>query len=558
MIRLQDQAIVINLAEIAARGLDDFAVEILAHEIGHHILAPATLTDHLRTLARMRWALPTMEAHAPLVANLYTDLLINDRLQRSEGLRLAEIYRKLGSHSTNSKPSAVGSLYLRIYEILWSLDRGSLGGGDPDDRMEGDAWLGARLIRSYARDWLRGSGRFAALLLPHLLTDKKAAESMTVWHDTRTAGTGGEPHGAVAEEGDERDCPHPANDASLSDHGDDTAPHKTPASTMPPSLASRPVDRVGGQSREPFEYGAILTSAGLSLTAHEVAVRYYRERAAPHLIRFPSRRRPEGSDPLPEGLEPWDLGQPWDHADWLQSVMISPKIIPGLTTVQRTWGVAEGASPQTIPLDLDLYVDSSGSMPNPQARVSYLTLAGAILCLSALRAGGRVQVTLWSGQRQFITTPGFCRDETAILRVLTGFFGGGTQFPLHILRDTYAHRLASERPAHVMVISDDGVSTLFDEPDERGSSGFSLAAEALERARGGGTLVLNLPEDWRSANPSGYRSSPLATIKKAEATQGWKVHAVSTWEDLVSFARAFSRQKFAPSEQLSSRELPLP
>ena len=29
--------------------------------------------------------------------------------------------------------------------------------------------LGARLIRSYARDWLDGSGKFAALCLPYLL-----------------------------------------------------------------------------------------------------------------------------------------------------------------------------------------------------------------------------------------------------------------------------------------------------------------------------------------------------------------------------------------------------
>lgn len=39
-IRLTDQVILINTAEIAARGLVDFAVELLAHEVGHHILAP--------------------------------------------------------------------------------------------------------------------------------------------------------------------------------------------------------------------------------------------------------------------------------------------------------------------------------------------------------------------------------------------------------------------------------------------------------------------------------------------------------------------------------------
>src|SRR6185436_9046457 len=37
MIRLVDHAIVIGLAQIQDRGLQDFAVEIMAHEIGHHV-----------------------------------------------------------------------------------------------------------------------------------------------------------------------------------------------------------------------------------------------------------------------------------------------------------------------------------------------------------------------------------------------------------------------------------------------------------------------------------------------------------------------------------------
>ena len=39
--------------------------------------------------------------------------------------------------------------------------------------------------------------------------------------------------------------------------------------------------------------------------------------------------------------------------------------------------------------------------------ISYLALAGTILALSALRAGARVQATLWSGAGQFETTAGF-------------------------------------------------------------------------------------------------------------------------------------------------------
>src|SRR6185436_446060 len=101
-----------------------------------------------------------------------------------------------------------------------------------------------------------------------------------------------------------------------------------------------------GQARQPFEFGEILRASGVDLSDHDVAVRYYRERARPYLIPFPSRPVPESVDPLPEGLEPWDLGHPLDAADWLQTILISPRVIPGMSTVQRVWGTTEGAQPE--------------------------------------------------------------------------------------------------------------------------------------------------------------------------------------------------------------------
>ncbi len=545
MIRLVDQAIIVSLPEVLACGVSGFPLEILAHEIGHHVLAPATLTDHGRMISRMRWALPTVEHHAPTVANLYTDLLINDRLQRSAGLREDGVYRAIAAtRSGRGKGGAVWALYLRIYENLWSLPRRSLGGGATDDRIEGDALLGARVVRAYARDWLKGSGRFAALLLPHLLEDEHSQPILDVLLDTRHAAAGGEPAGlSEGEPGEREGAIHPAQDPELADE-----PAEAPAPAAPPADAAANVPHAGGQQRQPFEYGEILRAAGLDLSHHDAAIRFYRERALPHLVPFPSRERPRGADPLPEGLERWDIGEPLENADWLGSVLASPRIIPGFTTVQRVWGATEDLPPTREPLDLDLYVDSSGSMQNPQQLISFPALAGAILCLSALRAGARVQATLWSGKHQFNGTGGFVRDERELLAVLTGYFGGGTAFPIHRLRDTFAERRGDARPAHILVISDDGVSTMWDQ-DERGASGWDVCVAALRKARGGGTLVLNLPEDWERHAAS---HEPMRAIARGRDEQGWNVHVVTTWDHLVAFAREWSRRKYgAPPRPVS-------
>ena len=544
MIRLQDQVIVVDLPHAIECGIADYAVEILAHEIGHHVLAPATLTDHARCLARMRRALPTLEAQAPMVANLYTDLLINDRLQRSAGLRMGEIYQRLGRRAANAPPpGAVWTLYLRIYELLWSLPRGSLGGGPTNDALEGDAWLGMRLVRSYAGDWLGAAGKFAALLLPHLVEDQQAAEDFAVLHDTRAAGAGGIPDGLTDAAADDGDIRHPSLDPLIS--GLDPSDEAPAADRISPATTTSNITG-GGQQRQPFEYAEILRAAGWPGTDHDAAIAYYRELAQRHLVRYPRRPAPDSTEPQLEGLEPWEIGDPLDECDWFQSILQSPRIIPGLTTVRRVYGTTAGNEPRREPIDLDLYVDSSGSMPNPALQLSYPALAGAIIVISALRAGARVQATLWSGKHQFQSTPGFIRDETAILRVLTAHYGGATQFPLHVLRDTFAGRRPDERPVHVLSISDDGVTTMFNDPDERRRPGWEICAQALQKGRGGGTLALNISADWEKPAHSYYQNL-TKVLRRARDEQAWQIHAVPTLEGLVAFAHAFSRQKFGPA-----------
>lgn len=194
MIRLNDQAVVVDLEAITKYKLQDYAIEVLAHEIGHHILSPATLTDHARMIARIHVCLPTLEKQAGMVANLYSDLLINNHLQRQFGLRMDEVYKRIDQGGSLSR---VWQLYMRIYEYLWQLKSGSLGGKSDSDAMEGDAWLGARIIKVYAEDWLKGASRFASLLLPYLAEEKNTADQIAKLMDTKHAGTGQFPSGLI-------------------------------------------------------------------------------------------------------------------------------------------------------------------------------------------------------------------------------------------------------------------------------------------------------------------------------------------------------------------------
>jgi hypothetical protein len=539
MIRLSDQTVVVDLEAIASYQLHDYAVEVLAHEIGHHILSPATLTDHVRMIARMHVNLPTIEHQASMVANLYSDLLINNHLQRQCGLRMDEVYQKINQTPSESQ---LWLLYMRIYEHLWQLKPGALGGVCDSDAMEGDAWLGARIIRVYASEWLIGASRFAALLLPYLINQNEKSEHISKLMDTQNAGDGQLPPGLVGKDSGEKDAMHPSQDSALTG---ENANHELTEIDAVSQAPGEPGQHSTGQYREPFEYGEILKSAGLKLSDHDIAKRYYRERAIPWLVSFPAKQQPTKTELIPEGTAPWEPGEAIEDIDWFSTLATSPVVIPGVTTLQRVWGESFDNEMEISPCNLDLYVDCSGSMPNPQLQISYTTLAGAILCLSALRAGSAVQVTLWSGTQQFKTTDGFVRNENLIMEVLTDYFGGGTAFPIHILRKTHIEQYR-ERDSHVVILSDDGVTTMFNQ-DEQGNSGWNIAGQALDAAGGGGSLVLNLPWAFSSSGPSQHWQQTNDQLQRAQIEQGWDIYPVSSWEAMIDFAQSFSHRYYESS-----------
>lgn len=546
MIRLTDHAVVLNLQDIAERGLTEFPLEVMGHEIGHHIYCPGDLTDQGRLLARVRRGLPGFEDQAPMIANLYADLFINDRLQRNHGLHLEKIYALLGDGGKDG--SVLWRLYLRMYEHLWRLERGTLVRQPLTDGQEGDARLGARLIRVYAREWLKGASSFAALCLGYM-TEKENQSLRKVAGrllDSEGAGSSGDglPDGLTEIEADELGpVIHPSEDPAVNgdgaaddegggadkDSGRGLAPGK-------PDPKARGGEKSLSHHRGVAEYHELIRQLNPNASASDMTVHYYRERARPYLIRFPERESPQAQEPMPEGLETWDIGRPLTEVDWVESVTHSPHVVPGVTTLARVYGDTPGSDPKKSPLDLYIGIDCSGSMPNPGITLSYPVLAGFIITLSALRAGGRVMACLSGEPGKSIATEGFRRDQASVMRLLTDYLGSGYSYGIFRLDDMVKQLTQPRRPVHLLIVTDTDIftslaSTLGGKSDKR--EGWQAAEAGLRAAGGGGTMLLH---------------ATTAALKQfsrqvAQLTaQGWRVVNISDWKDVLTFAQQFARQ----------------
>ncbi|MGH7294630.1 MAG: VWA domain-containing protein [Polyangiaceae bacterium] len=517
-ILLAEHAVILSARQIAALGLAPYPLEIMAHEVGHHVYCPGDLADAGRLVARVRRGLPGHELEAGMVSNLYEDILINDRLQRSAGLDSAAVWRVLRGDGASTP---LWALYTTIYEHLWSLPAGDLSGVKVDARTDQDARLGARLVRVYAKNWLRGGGRFAALVLPYLQTDRPFAD-LAAAMDATGQRTGVIPDGLTEIDDDEDDAVHPAFDPELTGLSTDSPDPRTRSDGRSP----RP------RHRDLGEYGQLLATLGVRASSEDVASRYYRERALPYLVRYPTRRSPRARELLPEGLETWDPGSPLEQIDWVESLARSPVVVPGLTTVERVYGDSRGGDPERAPVDLYVGIDCSGSMPAPRVLTSYPALAGAIVSLSALRVGASVKVVL-SGEPngRTLSMPDFLRDEALVMQTLTSYLGTGIGFGVHRLAETFDAHEPRARPAHVLLLTDTDLYRLLDSVED-GKPGWDVARDALAAARGGGTVVLN--------TAPAPQAPPVLRLRAG----GWGVHFVSSWEALVDFAREFSRRAY--------------
>jgi hypothetical protein len=528
----------IDLRAVVRLGIEDIPVPVLAHEIGHHVLAPADATGRARIFERCRRGLVDRDADAPMVSNLWTDLLINDRLTRLSGLDMTAPYRASrrtvaaqqtepasapgsGATSGRGEPPTEATyfdVYLRAYELLWSLPRGSL--VPPlGAEQEVDAGFLARHARVFARDAVGGAGGFAALMRRWLPEPTEAG----LQGPCRVIGGAGTAPD-VAEDDSLAGLPvHPALDPRVNSEAPGPGGEGAPGTT---EGEARGTGQGSGQVFGPADLATLYATLG---TTRDAAVDWYVARARRHLVPFPVDHEHPVSEPELQGLETWELGDDLTDLDWTGTTLRSATVLPGMTTQRRVVEAAEGIDPVERPVDLDLYVDSSGSMPDPRGLVSPAVLGGAVLVLSALRAGARVRVTSWSSPGQVTSSGDLGTDRDRLMTALMTYHGGGTSFPLHVLaaaHDGLPAARSTRRRCHIAVISDDGVESMFGRGQDAGLE--TAAARALDHAGGGGTLVL--------------RVAPQVAERTRTMAGDYVVEAVAGLDDVVTLSRHFARR----------------
>jgi hypothetical protein len=208
----------------------------------------------------------------------------------------------------------------------------------------------------------------------------------------------------------------------------------------------------------------------------EIMAAYYLQQAENYLLRPPPQRR-MGELQVPTTLEEWELGDPTRDIDWISTLILrGPELGRALPLKRIKVAEEEGLEAPLWQPRMEIYLDVSGSMPNPCLAINAMTLAGLILATGTVRAGGWVRALLYSSVPVLYWEWG--RSAGEVSRFLMHYVGGGTEFPFHILNDS-ARECAGDQPIRV-IITDRDFDANFD-ADPANAGALSGAAAVSPR-----------------------------------------------------------------------------
>ncbi len=508
-IDLRTRQIVVNEKTLRAKDLLGALEGIVSHEVGHHVAWPGSLVTHARLRLTERTLLPFARFS---LTNLFYDLLINERLGDELRHQLSAVYIAFASddvelavggfsrNPTDLRQDFAFAFVMCAYEELWNLAPGTIlrGRQQPLEARFAGVRADARLL--VERLFVLGPNLttqflfFVSVLSRYLIVDESNESS---------------------EPADEHPCPCGGGEPSPEDWAEALTPTKQEQEAVERALregwlSTGDADRLrDGQLFERRVLGLPGQGTADASMVPEVMAAWYRRQAHSYLLKPPSVRL-RGEATVPTDLVPWEPGDSVGDVDWAATLREHGAVLGrALPLVRDRLADEEGLDTALWAPRCEIYLDVSGSMPDPRLARNALTLAALILTVATVRAGGSARALLYSTDHVKLWR--WCRSDVEISRFLMHYMGGGTTYPFAVLASSVEERHvgadgAKLRPIRVVITDHD-----FDQNVASEANGEAL----LRRAATASAPFVLLQHNSRPHLVARYRGWGLTVVEVA-------------------------------------------
>ncbi len=437
--------------------LADSLEGLVTHVIGHHVGFPGSTVAHARLLLLERCFLPNLPR--TMTVPLY-ELLVDERLVRTSPHDMPiedELCRILAKRAEGSPEDMLFLFQCAVAEELWQRPEGEILGNTRADFDEAfphnrfDARLVAQNLFAYAPDLTLQYLYFASIAFPYAF-------------QSSPQGQGADP-GTIA------------NQPTAEEWAEALVPQKTEKEAINKALedkffSSKMAQKLKNQDLSQRAASVPGQGQDRSRLVTDVMAAHYRREAEKYLFAPPPVAT--WSEALvPTTVEEWEPGEPVADIDWLTTLRLRGEDLgTAMPLVRERIADEEGFVVPSFEGRTEIYLDVSGSMPDPTQALNAMTLAAQILVTGTLRAGGAARALLYSDKHEKLWE--FCRSESMISRFLMRYIGGGTSFPFEVL----AKSVESERnlqPIRVIITDTDFDYNYDSRPENAGI--FKRAAE---------------------------------------------------------------------------------
>lgn len=499
MVRRQ---VVVNLALLQRLGVWTSLPAVLAHEVGHHVRFPHTLGLSAALEVLEQRLLPGL---GQSLTNLFFDLQVNEVVGRTHAEQLCAVYR---AFTKDEAPGPVYGFYLAAYEELWGLAPGALSSAAASAKLEeeypgfrGEARMFAQTFWALDDVYLQFV-YFCSVIQRYIPDPPKHRTRVPMGGDLPRPGVddyaGALYGGAAVERALDEARARGWIEEGVGEGGDALG-------SIGRIVASRPGDAQG-------EFRRALVG------------QHYRRLVDEHIFAVPPATEGPAPDAfLPSTVTEWEPGDDVRSIDWTQSILTSGGLA-AVRPMRRELLPDEPSGDGTSLPAVEIYLDTSASMPSPAAAVNAMTLAAQILSAAAIRKGGRVKGVVYSAGPPLVSE--WMQDEETARSFLLHFMGGGTDYPFALLRQSCADRPDATR----VIVSDSDF--LWNLKGEGAMEALSYAADRAPRV----VALLALP----------YAKSEEVVAQFAPLTgrDGFRLVPVTSYADLGGAARDLARGLF--------------